>query len=303
MSNTKPKGATWKWIVGGIGMAGLGVLTYFGWQHFNKSGEQEVLTPEEKPAEVKPKAPTVKTKTAKAKTTPKKPQAPQGFQPIGKGSKGDHVKALQQALINTYGKSILPKQGANGSYTPELAAALTKLGLPASVDKDTFDVLIKNSKPDTRGIAMALAQSTLQRNFTHALTHLNRITTAKDYAAISEQYKGIRHGPVRYQSLLTGMFKVFTNAAQQAQLRLTFRRMGLVYDEAKDKWSLPAGLSGLPLGILTTRAGTAVYKEGRAIKVPANMVLGRAIAFDGLHYSFKGGADEFKVSGMDVSMH
>ena len=293
--------STWKWIAGGLGVAGLGVLTYFGFQHFgNSSSEQEVLQTEEKPKEVKPKAPV--KPTAKKKPVAKKPQAPQGFQPIGKGSKGDNVKALQQALINTYGKTILPKQGASGTYTPELAAALTKLGLPDKIDKDTFDVLIKNSKPDTRGIATALAQSTLQRNFTHALTHLSRITTAQDYTAISEQYKNIRHGPVRYQSLLTGMFKVFSNPAQQAQLRLTFRRMGLIYDAAADKWSVPKGLSGLPLGILTTRAATLVYKEGRAIKVPANMVLGRATGFDGLHYSFKGGRDDFKVSGMDVSM-
>ena len=44
--------------------------------------------------------------------------------PLQKGSKGDCVKQLQQALINAFGKAVLPKYGADKDWGSETDKAV-----------------------------------------------------------------------------------------------------------------------------------------------------------------------------------
>ena len=74
--------------------------------------------PAKKIAKPAPK-PTTNTNTPSAPTT-----FPDYF-PLKKGSQGERVKQLQQALINKYGSSVLPK-GVTGIYDTDLQNALVK---------------------------------------------------------------------------------------------------------------------------------------------------------------------------------
>jgi hypothetical protein len=49
--------------------------------------------------------------------------------PLKKGAKCKFVKELQNALIEKFGKPILPKFGADGIYGNELTSALNRIGI------------------------------------------------------------------------------------------------------------------------------------------------------------------------------
>lgn len=53
--------------------------------------------------------------------------------PIAKGSQGDLVKKLQNALIKTYGAGCLPKFGADGKWGNETEACLKKHNEPTVI--------------------------------------------------------------------------------------------------------------------------------------------------------------------------
>lgn len=56
--------------------------------------------------------------------------------PLKKGSKGELVKRIQLRMINAYGKSILPKYGADGYWGKELDVALKSKGFPTVVTQE-----------------------------------------------------------------------------------------------------------------------------------------------------------------------
>ena len=62
--------------------------------------------------------------------------------PLKEGSKGALVKQLQTALIKKYGKTILPKFGADGMFGKETTAALKSKGLKTQIDLTEFTKLI-----------------------------------------------------------------------------------------------------------------------------------------------------------------
>ncbi len=63
--------------------------------------------------------------------------------PLKQGSKGIRVKALQEALISKYGKSILPKYGADGDFGKEMVNDLKTKGYPSAIDESTINYLVK----------------------------------------------------------------------------------------------------------------------------------------------------------------
>lgn len=60
-----------------------------------------------------------------------------GF-PLSRGSKGEYVRYLQNALIQKFGKGILPKYGADGSWGKEMDTALVSKGLKTAIDQTTY---------------------------------------------------------------------------------------------------------------------------------------------------------------------
>ncbi|HON92811.1 MAG TPA: peptidoglycan-binding domain-containing protein [Sedimentisphaerales bacterium] len=82
-------------------------------------------------------------------TVPKPTQSsstPQIVWPLKKGSKGAGVKMLQQALIDLYGSSILPRYGADGDFGSETESALISKGYLAQIFQKDFDLIIAGAK-------------------------------------------------------------------------------------------------------------------------------------------------------------
>ena len=140
-----------KIIVATVAVGAAGILGYFGWQYLKKRKEGKktgdidaVLKTINKTSnyEVSPvyNLPKPKATISSSTTVPKTTADVSGF-PLKKGSKGNNVRLMQEALIAKYGKSILPKYGADGDFGTETANALKKAELPATINESTFNVL------------------------------------------------------------------------------------------------------------------------------------------------------------------
>src|SRR6266542_143680 len=147
-----------KIIVASVAVGAAGILGYFGWQYLKKRKEKKNVsemdavlktintTNYDTPATYNPPKPKTTTKIS-SYTTPTNTTDLSAF-PLKKGSKGNNVKLLQEALISKYGKSILPKYGSDGDFGTETANALKKAGLPATINESTFNVLTQATKID-----------------------------------------------------------------------------------------------------------------------------------------------------------
>ncbi|MBX3164684.1 MAG: peptidoglycan-binding protein [Bacteroidetes bacterium] len=296
ISNTTKKGKGKKWLFIGLGIAGTGVLSYFGWQYWKKKKAQAAdndnyaNTPDVS-------AKTVSANTAakpKAKTTT---QATDGF-PLKKGSKGVNVKLLQEALIAKYGKDSLPKYGADGDFGSETVAALKKAGLPESIDESTFNVLTKGSSPDPVQTAEQLYTAANKKDFNKVISLLKTLRNTNDYQAVSNAFMNHRIGGVR-QTLVNGILNSFSDEQQKQAIRLAFSNMGLKYNG--DKWSL-SGLENEKL-LITTRP-TKVWKNPKEfVNVPANMVLGKEVARRGKHTLFEQDKHFFLTESAHISYY
>src|SRR5688572_2802680 len=78
--------------------------------------------------------------------------------PLKKGSKGNEVRLLQEAMMEKYGKHILPTYGADSDFGTETINALKKLGLPIIINETTFNTLTQNVSANNSNIGKALVQ-------------------------------------------------------------------------------------------------------------------------------------------------
>ncbi len=271
-------------ILATLTIGAAGVLGYFGWQIIKKKRSSKSTNLDEEllklhPA-VTPKADTTHIDTATytpADTTTKKggvkSTANDNF-PLKKGSKGETVRQLQQALINKYGNSILPKYGADGDFGSETFNALKKKGLATTVDESTFNVLTQGA--DTIGssagdLSQKLWSAAFTHNFSGVLSLLKTIKNKDQYQQVSNSFMQRRLNGVR-QTLVNGLLSSFHSDEQKQQIRMEFLRMGLQYDG--NKWSL-SGFEGKT--IVTTEAATIWVTATQSLKVPAMMVLGNEV--------------------------
>ncbi|MBO9565541.1 MAG: hypothetical protein J7621_22380 [Niastella sp.] len=279
-------------VLTALAVGAAGILGYLGWQYYKKrkasksSGTSaDLMTilpstnistsypsysnpqPAPVPIPVIPKATT-------QSSTAKKTAAPAGSFPLKKGSKGDLVKSLQQALIAKYGASILPKYGADGDFGSETVAALAKAGLPATIDESTYYVVVQGNSSVTDKNAMAgkFLTAAAAGDFSTVMNLLKQMKTKQDYQQVSAIFVENRLRGVR-QTLVNGLLGSFANETQKQQIRLEFLRMGLKYDG--DKWSLD-GFDGRP--IVTTEATNVWINATENMPVPASMVLGAEVS-------------------------
>ncbi len=275
-----------KIILLSVGLGAAGILGYFGWQHFKKKKSEskndevdKILAPKiTEPVYTRPDTiPKPKYKLKKEPvyipTIPVTPKERDDF-PLKRGSKGDKVKLLQQALLDNYGKSILPRYGADGDFGSEMLVALKKLNLPSTVDENVFNVLVKGSGTNTTkdDTAKQLYDAAIAKNLSKVMTLLKKIRNKDDYSTVSSSFKTYRINGVR-QTLVNGLLNSFTDEKQKQQIRLEFTRMGLQYDG--NKWSL-SGLDGIAI---ITKQSTMVWKDAQTgVQVPGNMVLGNEVA-------------------------
>lgn len=117
-----------KTILIGLGVLGTGVAGFLGWNYWRnkkkKANEEEDLTSiTESPSH---NTPVVKNDNF----------------PLKRGSKGNRVIQLQNALVKKYGASILPKYGVDGMFGKEVEAALVRAKMPTSVNESTYNTLV-----------------------------------------------------------------------------------------------------------------------------------------------------------------
>lgn len=286
-------------ILVSVGLTATGIAGYFGYQYLKKQKEQQAKAPlttftppETTPTYTQPKdtntytPPVYEEPIYKPKDTSKtnssgssksstwsEPKPKSDF-PLKRGSKGTKVRDLQLALMATYGKSILPKYGADGDFGSELAKGLKKLKYPTIISESLFHV-ITNGKASTNSLAKQFYGALNKTDYTTTMSLLKQMNSIADYNTVSNEFKSLRlHGGVR-QTLVNGVLNTFSDTTQKQNIRLEFIRMGLKYNGKK--WSL-SGLGSMPNGKIITIQPTQVWLDGyNQIPVPSNMILGTAV--------------------------
>jgi hypothetical protein len=284
MNKTKPsakKQKKKKIIVTTLAVGATGILGYFGWQYFRKKKAakrddiETLISRVNDPIITQPILSTSKPKPTPKKTTynPVSVIERSDDFPLKKGSKGDNVRKLQEALITKYGVQTLPKYGADGDFGTEMLTALKKLGLPTTITESTFNVIaqgIPSANPSS--IGKELYSAAIAKDFTKTITLLKKLRSIDDYTTANEQFKQDRINGVR-QTIVNGLLNVFSSDSQKQKIKFEFLRIGLQFDGSK--WSL-SGIDGLPI---VTMVPTMVWVNASdSVKVPARMVLGNEVS-------------------------
>lgn len=271
-----------KIIVTSVAVGAAGILGFFAWQYLkkrknaNKENDLDSLlkTTNAAVSTYSPipisKQATTTSKPKPTYTTTSTSTSTDAF-PLKKGSKGKNVRLLQEALIAKYGKSLLPKYGADGDFGTETANALKKAGLPATINESTFNVLTQATKVDGASLGKELYTATATKNYTKALAMLKKMQTTEDYSAANEAFKQDRINGVR-QTIVNGLLNTFTTDTQKQAIKFEFLRIGLQFDGSK--WSL-SGFDGK--SIVTIEDATVWVNATEGVKVPARMVLGSEV--------------------------
>lgn len=123
-----------KVILIGLGVLGTGVAGFFGWHYWRnrKKANQEDDS-------------TAITNSSNAMTTTTNTNTSSARNdefPLKKGSKGNRVTQLQNAIVKKFGASALPKYGVDGMFGNEVAAALVRAKMPTTIDQATYTKLV-----------------------------------------------------------------------------------------------------------------------------------------------------------------
>jgi cytoskeletal protein RodZ len=298
-----------KIIVTSVAVGAAGILGYFGWKYLKKRKDSSkdsdidaVLKNMSKSYDssplvtAPPKPKTVSAKSSYSSSTANTSTATSTSDdfPLKKGSKGNNVKLLQQALLAKYGKSILPKYGADGDFGSETVNALTKAGYPTTIDQSTFNVLTQATKVDFSSLGKQLYSATVSKNYSSALTLLKKMQSTADYSTANATYKEGTINGVR-KTIVNGLLDTFSSDAQKQAIKFEFLRMGLQFDGSK--WSL-SGFDGR--SIVTMEATTVWVNASEGVKVPPNMVLGNEVTRRLDYTLFENGGKYFLVNTKSV---
>lgn len=287
-----------KAVLIGLGIAATGVAGYFGWQYLRQRKSQGDTGADFSYQDTDYSWPAdTGTNTGSGSNSPGGTSAPiptDSF-PLKKGSRGPNVKALQDALIASYGASILPKYGADGDFGSETEAALKKAGLPIPVTPTVLNVLAAKTTVPPEQIAADIYQSILARDFDAAMTALGKIRNTEEYRRVSEIFKIEYRVNLVRQTVVNALLTSFSEESQKQSLRLAFTRIGLSYDGSK--WSLD-GIGGYSL--LTTRPTKVWLDASSWISVPERIVLGRELLRRNDYSLFEQSGKTFLVPTADV---
>jgi len=261
---TKKKSRT-KAILIALGVAATTVGGFFTWNYFSK--KKNASTADE--LEEEPQKTFTPSQPSTSSYTPSyTPTAKSDF-PLKKGSRGEKVKQLQNALISKYGKTILPRYGADGDFGSELQTALEKQNLPTIIDESTFNVLTAGASFNLTQVTGAIYKGILQKNYPDVLAALKKMRSVQDYSAVSEKFRLLNWSSKK--TLVSSIMDTFSSASQQDAVRLEFLRMGLKYSSGD--WSL----SNVPQqDLIITTVPTEIIdpKYKVKVRVPKDMVLG-----------------------------
>ena len=267
-----------KMILIGLGVLGTGVAGFLGWNYWKnkkKAKQEEEDASQSDTTNFNIPAPKQDNYLPPKTTTPKTTPSRNDEFPLKKGSKGAKIKTLQEALIAKYGKSIMPKYGADGDFGSEMTNALKKLNISESIDESTYNVLTQGEIIDPAAVSKKLHDSATSKNISQVVSAMKGMKNTDDYSAVSNDFKENYLVNGVHQTLVNGMLNSFSDEKQKQQIRLEFLRMGLKYDGKK--WAL-AGLGDIPTGkeIITQEKTDAYTATGNGkISFPKNIVLGK----------------------------
>lgn len=293
---SKKKQQKKKIIITTLAVGATGILGYFGWQYYKKKkaaqGDadiESIIKNLDQPIVSTPEPP--KTRSTR-KTTINRPspsiERTDDF-PLSKGSKGENVRRLQEALITKYGKQVLPKYGADGDFGSEVVAALKKLGLPSSITESTLNVIAQGTVANPATVGKDLYRAASSKDYSNAISLLKKLRSVDDYTAANNVFKQERISGVR-QTIVNGLLNVFSTDTQKQAIKFEFLRMGLQFDGSK--WSL-SGFDGLPI---VTMIPTSVWINAtESVTVPARMVLGNEVTKRLDYTLFENGGKHFLV--------
>lgn len=302
---SKRKAMKKKIIITTLAVGATGIIGYFGWQYFKKKKQASSSTKEldvliqnmDQPivniTSLPIAKPKTKTKTSSYTSTATVERS-DDF-PLKKGSKGENVRRLQEAIITKYGSQTLPKYGADGDFGSEMVAALKKLGLPASITESTLNVIAQGTVANPSAIGKDLYNAANAKDFNKTISLLKKMRNVDDYTTANAIFKENRiNGGVR-QTIVNGLLSVFPTEAHKQAIKFEFLRMGLQFDGSK--WSL-SGFDGLPI---VTMLPTSVWINATdSVKVPARMVLGNEISRRLDYTLFENGGKHFLVQTKTV---
>lgn len=299
---SKKKSDKKRLIITTLAVSATGILGYFGWQYFKKKRQTKlghsdidtILKNMDQPIVLTPNPPKPKVRPRTTYTQPSLVAERTDDFPLKKGSEGENVRKLQEALITKYGKTTLPKYGADGDFGSELLNALKKLGLPTSITESTLHVIAQGTTTNPTAIGKGLYKAAIAKDYSKAISLLKKIKSVNDYTAANNVFKQDRINGVR-QTIVNGLLSVFSTDSQKQAIKFEFLRMGLQFDGSK--WSL-SGIDGLPLVTITP---TSVWlNASESVKVPARMVLGNEVS-QRLDYTlFENGGKYFLVQSKTV---
>jgi hypothetical protein len=264
-----------------------GVVGYFGWQYYKKKKDAKNYNLDNEILKIHPTPADTTHHTTITDTPPYippvKPKVTPSYStgddfPLKKGSKGDNVRHLQQALIDKYGNSILPKFGADGDFGSETQNALKKKGLSVSISESTFNVITQGggegaaSTSAIVNLGEKLYNAASAKNLNSVLSLLKSIKNKDDYQQVSNSFMQHRLHGVR-QTLVNGLLGSFSSEEQKQKIRFEFIRIGLQYNG--NKWSL-SGFDGQP--VVTKEPAIVWVTATQSVNVPALMVLGNEVA-------------------------
>lgn len=298
---SKKKQQKKKIIVTTLAVGATGILGYFGWQYFRKKKQSKnsdidtLIQKIDQPIVTQPLYTPPKTKIATRTNSYVSPVNISNDEfPLKKGSNGENVRRLQEALITKYGKATLPKFGADGDFGSEVVNALKKLGLPSTITESTLNVIAQGTNVNPSALGKDLYSAASAKDYSKVISLLKRLKTVDDYTAASNVFKQDRISGVR-QTLVNGLLNVFTTDTQKQAIKFEFLRIGLQFDGAK--WSL-SGFDGLP--IVTTVPTSIWINATDSVKVPPRMVLGNEVS-QRLDYTlFENGGKHFLVQSKSV---
>ncbi len=120
-----------KKILIGLGVLGTGVAGFLGWNYWRnkKKAKQEEDS-------------TSATDVMNTNTNTSAPSIKNDEFPLKRGSKGNRVTLLQNALVKKYGANILPKYGVDGMFGKEVEAALVRAKMPTSINEANYIKLV-----------------------------------------------------------------------------------------------------------------------------------------------------------------
>jgi hypothetical protein len=194
--------------------------------------------------------------------------------PLKRGSRGNRVTILQQALAKTS-----PSIAIDGQFGPQTAGALKAAGYPEVVDQSLFNKITGASEtamtvifnPGT--LASTLYKAAQVKDITGVLSALKQIKSVSEYSSVNDYYKRQSFiSKTIVTDLLEYAFKYDESA--KAQIKNEFLRMGLKVDTS-GTWSL----QGIRLykDLITIRETVVTDSQNNKIPVRRNTILGDEI--------------------------